>query len=262
MRRTGLLAATAVFFLLVGGCSRGDEPASPVRGPLPEAGGTASVSAAGPSGAGDHGGVEDGRSLRGRRSRSQEAGSFRYVRIEPGSPSRKSTLRVVFETDRNASDGDPSVTWSINGAPVSEEALIEATDGEPGVLRGLFRKGDVVEVRVTPPGAGAEAAVTRKVRIGNAPPEVEPVPVDVRLEGGVQSFRIVASDPDGDPVSFSLSEAPEGMEIDAESGVVRWVPQTAGPGEQTLSVAVRDPDGGLTVLNLAVRLRRPGQGGT
>ncbi|MHC4687062.1 MAG: putative Ig domain-containing protein, partial [Planctomycetota bacterium] len=60
------------------------------------------------------------------------------------------------------------------------------------------------------------------------------------FDGKVYSFRVRATDPDGDRLSYSLGNAPEGMGIDAETGEVTWnVPQDF-TGEVPVIVAVSD----------------------
>lgn len=56
------------------------------------------------------------------------------------------------------------------------------------------------------------------------------------------TFAVPAFDPDAPPqtISFSLSGAPEGMTIDAASGLIVWLPGAAQVGEHTFTVRVVD----------------------
>jgi hypothetical protein len=38
------------------------------------------------------------------------------------------------------------------------------------------------------------------------------------------SYDVEASDPDHDPLTFSLTDAPTGMTIDADTGLITWTP--------------------------------------
>lgn len=57
------------------------------------------------------------------------------------------------------------------------------------------------------------------------------------------SRDLSAHDPDGDPLAYSLSNAPPGMEIDPNTGTLRWLPTVGQAGAYDFVVSVRDPEG-------------------
>jgi hypothetical protein len=64
-----------------------------------------------------------------------------------------------------------------------------------------------------------------------------------------------AVDVDGDTLTFSLVEAPEGAEIDAATGLVSWLPET--PGAYRFVVRVEDGQGGAAEQAFEVDVARP-----
>jgi hypothetical protein len=63
------------------------------------------------------------------------------------------------------------------------------------------------------------------------------------------NFTVTANDPDGDPLTFGLVGAPEGMTIDPATGVIAWTPTAAQGGGFigifSFSAAVKDNKGGV-----------------
>ncbi|MBQ6827370.1 MAG: putative Ig domain-containing protein, partial [Thermoguttaceae bacterium] len=53
-------------------------------------------------------------------------------------------------------------------------------------------------------------------------------------------YALAAFDPENDPISFRLDEAPEGMTIDSQTGLVRWATTAADVGEYSFGVALSD----------------------
>jgi hypothetical protein len=61
----------------------------------------------------------------------------------------------------------------------------------------------------------------------------------------IYSATIAASDPDNDPLAFSLSQGPTGMTINPTSGVLNWRPVIGDIGSHTVAVSVNDGKGGI-----------------
>lgn len=59
------------------------------------------------------------------------------------------------------------------------------------------------------------------------------------------TYSVTASDPDGDPLTFSLTRAPAGMSIDARSGAIGWTPRLDQWGEHLVRVSVTDSHGSV-----------------
>ncbi len=141
----------------------------------------------------------------------------------------------------HATDADIPVqplTYSLDGAP--EGAVIDPSSGvfswtpsETGeytftvlVNDGLLYDFEIITVTVE----------------GNNPPVLETIGDKTANELEALNFTASASDPDeGQILTFSLVDAPEGAVINALSGAFSWTPsETQGPGEYTFDVCVSD----------------------
>jgi hypothetical protein len=98
----------------------------------------------------------------------------------------------------------------------------------------------------------SEPVETPELPIANAPPRIELRP-GIPTTDGVFRYRVSAKDPDGDPdLQFHLQDAPKGMEIDALSGAITWVPQPDQIGSRIVSVVVDDLQGGRSMKRFEV----------
>jgi len=59
------------------------------------------------------------------------------------------------------------------------------------------------------------------------------------------SYSVLATDPDGDLPSFSLTQSPDGMSISSTTGLISYLPTAANIGRQSVTVRV-DDGGGLS----------------
>ena len=66
------------------------------------------------------------------------------------------------------------------------------------------------------------------------------------------TFHVRASDADGDPLIYSLKDAPAGMSIDRKTGWVRWVTSPGTPGKVPFTVIVSDGSGGESAARFTV----------
>lgn len=77
---------------------------------------------------------------------------------------------------------------------------------------------------------------------GNAP-SITSTPPTTAIEGSPYSYAVIASDADGDVLSYSLDVAPPGMSIGTASGLIAWTPAVGQTGPQAVSVRVEDTGG-------------------
>ncbi len=135
------------------------------------------------------------------------------ARINPTKPLSSQPLHVLTET--YDADGDllrTTYRWFINDKPVSGATGERLTPGP-------YRKGDIVTVEVTvTDGPNDTVFLASGVEIANSPPVMKMPPSNqVNLDG----LKIVVTDPDDDPITFSLQEAPPGLDIDPK-GVLHY----------------------------------------
>ncbi len=104
-----------------------------------------------------------------------------------------------------------------------------------------------IAVTVTPSDgeAAGKPVISEIIALMNSAPQITSTP-PTAVENGVYSYQVTASDPDGDRLVYSLDKAPQGMTIDAGSGLIRWEPQAQGAGRQEIPVKIKvdDNDGG------------------
>ena len=153
------------------------------------------------------------------------------------------TLGVVAEGyDAN---GDPlqlEIVWKKNGQPA----------GTGNLLAAPVKRGDKVTVTVTPFDSkerGKTATLSRE--IVNTPPAIEGQE-QFQVTDNAVTFHVRVSDADGDPLIYSLKDAPAGMTINQRTGVVRWETSPGKTGKVPFTVIVSDGSGGETTARFTV----------
>ncbi|WP_082021115.1 putative Ig domain-containing protein [Geobacter anodireducens] len=73
----------------------------------------------------------------------------------------------------------------------------------------------------------------------NQAPVIASSPVTSATEGALYSYQVVASDPNGDSLTYALTTAPSGMSI-AANGTISWTPLASQAGAHTVVVTVSD----------------------
>jgi hypothetical protein len=115
------------------------------------------------------------------------------------------------------------------------------------LLTRAFRRGDKLSVKATPDdGKIKGASLTLVVSIANASPVMKGVPEPFRLDGNMYTYQMKATDPDGDELTYTLKEAPDGMTIDPKKGFIQWKVPPDFTGTSSHTVSVTDGHGGET----------------
>jgi len=88
----------------------------------------------------------------------------------------------------------------------------------------------------------------------NDPPQVTSTPVLRATVGERYAYVMTVQDdyPAGDGHTFALVEAPDGMTIDAATGLVSWTPTASQQGAWEVALEVQDGNGGATVQRFTV----------
>jgi len=63
-------------------------------------------------------------------------------------------------------------------------------------------------------------------------------------EGNTYTLQFKAVDPDGDPVTYSLWNAPEGLTISSSTGLVTWTIPAGFKGKGSYTVVAKDSHNG------------------
>lgn len=162
------------------------------------------------------------------------------VRLLPALANGQQDLYVEVEaTDPDRDAIDLSYEWSVNG----EVLIARKADALPSTE---FDKGDKVKVKVTIADETHELVrEVPEITIQNAPPTLL---TDPGRLSKIDGFRLEASDPDGDALTWRLEGAPEGMSIRAvgtSTGELSYQGSTTEPGgAYQVKIIGEDPDGG------------------
>ncbi len=160
------------------------------------------------------------------------------ARIEPRNAYANDDLNVLAKSAD--ADGDflhYTYQWEKNGVILAEEK-------SEALKSGQFKKGDSIVVTVTPEDGGAVGIPKKSepIVISNSPPVLVSSPTN-KIEGNIYTYQVKANDPDNDPILFSLKTAPKGMEIDKQTGFIRWEIRKEDKGKHSFEVEVSDNEG-------------------
>ena len=173
------------------------------------------------------------------------------AKIEPERPSKKDTVKVTVEA--KDPDGD-SVTikykWKKNNTNIPNAE---------GQTLGLsnFSKKDVIAVDIMPFDGEAEGqGRIGRVEIFNSPPVITSTPSPIT--GSAYSYQVIAQDPDGDKISYTLSKGPSGMSLDSNTGMLKWTFTEKDSGDHSIEIKASDPDGAESSqsFNLTITFKR------
>ncbi len=98
-----------------------------------------------------------------------------------------------------------------------------------------------VTIAVSDGMAATEQTFQITAQAVNVAPIIFSTPVLVGAVGADYAYDVNANDLDGDTVTYSLTEAPSGMHIDAQSGLITWQPAAGQDGQHTVTVKAADP---------------------
>ena len=158
--------------------------------------------------------------------------------------------KVAYITDRlkaNAKsvdlDGDfiyLTYQWEKNGVVLNEER-------KEFLERGRFKKGDSIAVIVTPDDRETLGTPKKSepLVISNSPPFIASSP-PTSVEKSTYIYQVRANDPDNDPITFTLKSGPKGMEMDKNTGLIRWEIGRKDKGSHSVEIEVSDSEGAKT----------------
>ncbi len=171
--------------------------------------------------------------------------------IEPQAPTAGSTVRAVVEA--RDPDEDPltfQYQWYVDNVLVPGE-------GDSLNLKGV-RKGSTVHVAVTPNDGFSAGAwkYSPLYEIVNAPPVVKSKAPTTIPPSRVLTHTIVAEDPDGDPLTYTLVKGTKGMSLSGPT--LTWKVSDEDIGRPAdIVIRISDNQGGETVLTLTLTPNKP-----
>ena len=162
--------------------------------------------------------------------------------VKPGNPTVLSTIVATVEAhDPDGEDVELEYRWEADGQRIGDARGPELAVAD-------FPRDTVITLLVTARDSQGETTRSSgEMRVRNAPPQFTTQPADVtRLDG----FRLVAEDPDGDAITWSVEGGPAALTID-QRGVLRWQGSEDDPGGAfTVKIKATDPGGEAGTLEL------------
>lgn len=151
-------------------------------------------------------------------------------------------LRIVAEAQDK--DGDKvtlKYSWKVNDQEVSDKDTLSG-----------FKKGDHIIATVTPFDGKVDGTPRSfVVQSGNSPPQI--TASQPQFNDPMWTYQVIAKDPDGDTLQYSLTDAPSGMTIDPKTGLISW--DTSGAsGKHKATVHVSDGHGGTVDYPIEITL--------
>lgn len=178
------------------------------------------------------------------------------VPVVTSEPPATGYVDSVYRYQVVASDPEgASLTYSLDEAP---DGVAINNSGNLNWIPSAGQAGEHrISVRVTDErGATATQAFTVTVSATNQRPVIESVPPQGARIDQPYHYDANASDPDGDVLTYVLSQAPSGMSIDSSTGSIQWTPGESQEGTVPVRLDVSDGRGGQTSQTFEIQVSR------
>lgn len=178
----------------------------------------------------------------------EDGPEIQEVRLVPDPPLATGPFRIEPVVD-NPAPGPVQLTyeWYVNGREVM--GIWDASLPERE-----FSRGDIIEVSILAQdfNGKVDSYRVRNVQVANSTPQiVQGVGASGQLDGA--TFK--AMDPDGDPIRWSLENAPPGLSIQPTSGKLQVDSRGVyDEGDYDIEVVATDPAGGEGRMGFRVSL--------
>lgn len=159
-------------------------------------------------------------------------------------PAPAATVDRLYRYAVLATDGDgDTISYSFQQAPAGMS--IDSVSGQLRWSPTAQQLGshDVIVAVTDLLGASTTQSFTLTVRGSNLAPRLTSTPVTTGAVGDRYAYEVMASDENGDPLTYSLPTAPPGMVISPD-GLIEWGPAFADIGVQNVVIRVADGQGG------------------
>ncbi|QUY45864.1 putative Ig domain-containing protein [Acaryochloris marina] len=155
-------------------------------------------------------------------------------------PTFAASAGALYQYDVGATDPDgDSIQFSlVNALPGM------TIDSNSGLLEWVPPSNGQFEITVVASDSSGLSSTQRynlAVR-DNAAPEIISAPIVSAAVGATYEYNVRSIDPNNDPLSIELIQAPNGMTVD-NFGRVRWSPTTTDLGTESIEIRVSDPFG-------------------
>jgi len=185
--------------------------------------------------------------------------SYDLVRLPAGNQRPIAVAKAVWENgivslngslSSDANSGQSlSYSWRLSAVPTGSSAAIEQTNaaqtrfipdltGDYGIslqVNDGYEDSLIDTITLTVSDSGGN--------VSNRAPKITST-ANINATGTrAYSYPVQANDPDGDDLMFSLTTAPPGMSIDAETGLISWTPMQPHHDGATSRVVLKVSDG-------------------
>jgi len=153
---------------------------------------------------------------------------------------------------------DDALTFSLVSGP--DGMTIEAVTGQITWIPDEDQVGDhPVTLRVADPDGlfDTQSYTITVAEPPNRAPAFTSTPVATATLRELYLYTVTATDPDGDDLSFAVTEGPVGMFIDPVTGDVTWTPADDQGGNQLVTLRVSDPDGLVDTQSFQITVVTP-----
>lgn len=173
------------------------------------------------------------------------------ARLQQETADNKAFIRVII--DKVTGTGGREVVyryeWTLNGQPAGD-----SSDRVTG-----FKRGDRVAVKITPvEGDKPGQARFIDLLVNNMPPRIAESK-QTGFDGKTFTYQVKGADEDGDTLSYALENAPQGMTINSQTGLVTWPVGENDYGERTFQVKIDDGKSGTAIHPVKVDIQKPAQ---
>ena len=124
--------------------------------------------------------------------------------------------------------------------------------------KGRLKKGESITVTVIPDDKEAQGKpkTSDPLIISNSPPIIVSSP-PTSVKENVYTYQVNANDPDHDPITFSLKSGPKGMEMDKNTGLIRWLIRKEDQGPHAIEIQASDDEGTISIqrYTLTIEIR-------
>jgi hypothetical protein len=178
---------------------------------------------------------------------SDSAPKITSLKVSPETPRVGDKIKVEAATfDKEDDNVMLTYYWSKNGSGLSETSDTLSVD---------LKRGDKIGLTVVPDdGKKKGNPVSVSISVVNSPPVINISQATFRFDGSTYTHQVKATDPDGDPLTYTLKGGPPRMTIDPSTGMITWPVPMNFEGTAQVTVSVTDGYGGETMASFSVKI--------